>query len=108
MKQMKCIGIIIYIVFLNIVLCGCKDDSNEAYQDRIAKFEFSHNDLLNHKSPPRHATVYKLYELQLVTGKVIKDTLTFNEESDYINDKLTVYADKVVYARMLKDSVLVQ
>lgn len=105
---MKCIGITLYIVLLNFVLFGCKDNSKEAYQDRIAKFEISPDDLLNHKFTSRRATVYNLYELQLVTGKVIKDTLTFNEESDYINDRLTVYADKVVYARMLKDSVLVQ
>ena len=108
MKRMKCIGVPLFFILLNFGLLGCKDNSKEAYQDKIGKFDISPDDLLNHKFPSRRATIYNLYELQLVTGKVIQDTLTFNEESDYINDRLTVYADKVVYARVLKDSVLVR
>lgn len=91
------------IVVLLLSLCfECGDDNKD---DNMSGLEISPDDLLNKKNRQETIITYNLYELQLVTGGVIRDTLTFDHDSNYMNDRLRVYADKVVYARILKSKV---
>jgi len=104
---MKIVKISLLFILLNWVFLGCKENVKDKYPLEIGKLEITPEDLVNKKNLSKREYVYHIYELQLVTGNVLKDTLTFDCESNYINDRLTVYADKVVYARILKDSVIV-
>lgn len=94
------------VLVLLLSLCfGCSDDHKD---DQMSDLKISADDLLNKKSRPETMITYNLYELQLVTGGVIRDTLTFDHDSNYMNERLRVYADKVVYARILKNRVKVE
>lgn len=104
-KKMNILKASLIIVLLSSLCFGCWDDHKDY---KTSELGVSPEDLWNEKNRPEPMITYNLYELQLVTGGVIRDTLTFDHDSNYMNDRLRVYADKVVYARILKDRVKVE